>query len=467
MNDFTYPVEESKAKKVGRPRKTPAPEPQTDDVFVLPDGIVPVPKKKKLRQEWLQSFLISMLEYSEEDLGYPKPNAWVAVYTDDKGERYPIVIDHKTKVAKEMSWTFIRSEILYLSKSLAYFEPLPFALRSEYHWVESQVEACFKLWRRQVAPYKKPKPWAFKSDRDIAFIRHSFDPDPSFPTPKFDEFICRIEDGDTFMAHVGGIFVPDSVTQQYFYLQGDGGEGKSAMARFLCRVLGKECFPASRPIDNQFFGAMFEGKRLVYFTDLRNPKFLLSDVFTNLTGGDGLQVERKGKDVESGVFSGTLIINSNLNMTIANIAHDLRRVLYSFVNKLPPDVAVLGPKEYDDMLWAEAPGIIGKCIEAYRRRRPNNEPLVQSQAIQEKIKSFARDPIEEEFEDFFEAHFTFSPDGRTLVNTVNTWLENRRWGDSKQTAFRKWLQNNKGCRRQGKKIAGKVIKFWFGFSEGR
>ena len=420
-------------------------------------------KQNRLKKVDELRLVLREMNRDEAALNLVTDRIWPAIWLDDEKEQNFIEIHEATNTCSKVALSYIRSGMARYIYDLS-------LLNDDFAWNDKQIRSCLDYWLFHTKAIENPKAWSFKSGKDLTFNRHDFDPDSSLKTPVLDEFLSRSNDPDTILSWAGGLFEAGSSRQQYLYLQGAGGDGKGAFARFLNKVLCSEYFGAQEPPSNQFFGTMFDKRKLVCFTDLRDPKFLQSPVLLGITGGDPLQLEKKGIDVVNAAVKCRVLIMSNLSPEIKLCNHDLRRILWSRIAPLSSDVKLLNDDEYDAMFWAEAPGIIGKCMEAYKRRCPQNEPLKQSQEILDEIKNFGSSRADDIFEDFADFHFEFYPpvDGKKMASsrptisaaTVSHLVSNKWLSLRDQIAFSKWLENEKGCARGPSRP--RTGTFWYG-----
>jgi phage/plasmid-associated DNA primase len=377
------------------------------------------------------------------------PDIRPALWCDEMGQRSPVEIDEETNSCRSVRWEHVKAGIARFAYQLASFE-------EDYSWVDAQTESCLRMWRTLTLPIPKPLPWGFKSGIELCYNRLTWDPnfDPAVEIPTWQKILNRMSDPETFKAFVGSLFFEKAYRQKYFYLHGDGGDGKGCIARFLERIFGEAYFGLQDPPKDKFFGTPFQDRRLVCFTDLRKPEFLQSCVVMGITGGDTLQLEKKGVDVVNHRARCLLMFLSNLPPVISLTAHDMRRILYCFISAQDDKDRWANSDAYEEELWKEGPGFIGQCIETYKRRCPSHQAIEQPDEVKEQIREFAVDPFGDEFADFAYDTFSFPnkiPDQKkedrffVTAETVRH-LVSQRWpqkSDHYYERFKKWLQENK------------------------
>jgi hypothetical protein len=423
-------------------------------------------KALKLRKLELEQFVVDALNRSADPFMFT-PEIYPKLWADDKGEKHCMLINEPDNTCKDSVMSVVKDEITRFVYQVSALEVDGMKVWDEYGtWTDRQIESCYRRWKHFTYPEPKPKAWAFKSDPSLTYYRHNFDPDPTLPTPYCDEFLSRIHDRDTFMAWVGSLFVPKSYRQQYFYLQGAGGESKGTISRLLYNIFKDDSFFIQQPTTDKFFGSMYAGKRLVCLDDLRDMKFMRSGVFMSLTGGGRLQLERKRIDVVNDGFNGKIFILSNYYPNILADNHDYRRILWSWIDPLPQGTKLIADDHMDALIYSEAAGFIGKCLEAYWRRCPNHEMLVQPDHIKDRIKEFAGDDEEDDFYAFASETFTFDDKSSFVCSATVKNLITNQWPRKKPKsllmAFKQWVIKEKGVTVKTINIKGDRRKAYVG-----
>jgi hypothetical protein len=225
-------------------------------------------------------------------------------------------------------------------------------------------------------------PIEFNDSECLTFRRLDFSPE-SRPTPLFDELVSRVSNSQSFMAFIWSIFERKSERQQYLWLYGEGANGKGSVARLLERCLG-EAFCSentSGSINNRFYTMSFLGKRLAVFSDTNSRSFPTSSVFKELTGGDLIKMEPKGKATFTAKIHTKFMLLSNHLPKISSQLSDQRRAI---ICKLDPLDMDLDP-QYDSNLWKERAGILYKCKIAYETVTKNHGQIKVDSTLSREI----------------------------------------------------------------------------------
>ncbi len=208
----------------------------------------------------------------------------------------------------------------------------------------------------------------WKSDPRPALHKLPFDPevisDPDTACPLFCELMSRTSNRVTLMAWIGSLFDEHSQRQQYAWIYGEGGNGKSALIRCLMNALGPVAASENPPTrDNKHWTCGLSNKRLVVFPDCNNVSFVTSGDFKQLTGEDPVRMDPKGKPVFYENIDAKFLIISNDKPRITSSRADLRRVLFFSIAPLPDSAKV---DNYEPRLAAEVPAFLKLCWEVYK-----------------------------------------------------------------------------------------------------
>ena len=181
--------------------------------------------------------------------------------------------------------------------------------------------------------------------------------------PIFSEFLNRTTNSRALCAFIWSLFEESANLQQYVWLHGDGGNGKSSLGDFLARLLGPTYMSknASNAYNNKHFSSSLVGKRLAVFEDSNSVKFVQSGTFKEITGGGQIEVEAKYEPSYSTRLSCKFLFLSNYEPEISSQKADLRRLILCHVDKIS------GPMNhnYIDNLWSERAAILSTCKDAY------------------------------------------------------------------------------------------------------
>lgn len=251
------------------------------------------------------------------------------------------------------------------------------------------------------------KPFGFKSDPAIVEHRCSFDPAPSARIEDlvhWREFLDRISNRDAFMAFVGSMFVPDSKHEQYCWIYGDGGNGKSKVIDALGEVLGRAMKTVDAPGSDkpgQFWAYKFYTANLVVIREVDNNKFINSAIFKSLVSQETVNVEKKYHDGRDIIIPARYIILGNRKADIDLNEASNRRLIYCEVskpNKTDPD--------FKDRLVLELPLFISACIAAYHAYYKNGKIQTNSEVTDSLIRETNEADI-----DIFHALFEYHEGG--------------------------------------------------------
>jgi hypothetical protein len=282
-------------------------------------------------------------------------NVYHVLETED-GERKLLVENQKDKTVRFVKEKKLRSQVLN------YFREQPDSRNLLDHEAKSVAETCINLLRP--LPEKPPMLSLLENKHELAFHRVPFELDDTLETPLFDELMSRTSNSEALRLFIGSLFVPHSDKSQYLYLFGHGRNGKGSMTRLLERVLGScyatESIPDKR---NRFWTSGLVAKRLVVFSEgeASDADFPSSGFFKALTGGDSVRIEEKGKSVYKANLDCKFIFLNNNKPVLKNNAADIRRAIFCEMGPIKSTLM----DDYEQKLWDEAPGIIGKCYMDY------------------------------------------------------------------------------------------------------
>ena len=120
------------------------------------------------------------------------------------------------------------------------------------------------------------------------------------PTPDFDGFmdavvpVCR----DMFMAAVYATVFAQSLLNQYIWIHGEGGDGKSSFLNALMKFLGNRlCCSLGQTMNSEFGLENAVGKRMIILSDVKTGLSVKSQLIHNLTGHDPVSINRKNKPI--------------------------------------------------------------------------------------------------------------------------------------------------------------------------
>ncbi len=305
--------------------------------------------------------------------------------------------------------------------------------------------------------------------------------DPDARSPKFHEFLNRIQPDPQmqgYLQRLFGLSMLAVLEQMMVYLYGDGANGKSVLMDLIARILGD--YAASAKIEsltgsNRRGGGdatpdlvPMIGARLVRASEPEKGVKWQEGLIKELTGGEPLLIRALHSDfVEARVFF-KLIVSGNHKPQFEGQDEGIwRRVkLVPFLEQIPMGERI-SKQEMDDMLFAEASGVLAWMVEgatAYLEgglREP--EAVTEAtQALREEsdlIGCFLDEACE----------VTGDTDDRIgsseLVNIFNYWLTARGmgyWRDRRVTTeladhARKWRSKKTGAKFTQVKSGGRMF----------
>lgn len=178
--------------------------------------------------------------------------------------------------------------------------------------------------------------------------------------PVWAELRSRMSCPDEVEGWIGGLFDSSSSNQQYLYLYGEGGNGKSAIVLMLAKMLGS-AFAAVSADQDTFWTSVIPGHRLISFGDFAKTGFLTGATFKGLTGDGLIALKRKYKDAGTARNQAKFVFTSNRMASISSDRADRRRVVFSDIS---PVVGELDAK-YQERLDSEIPLIANWCRDKY------------------------------------------------------------------------------------------------------
>lgn len=325
-------------------------------------------------------------------------------------------------------------------------------------FTERKAEQAYFLWRGMTKPLvEEPALVKFKSQDpdEYTFRRLPFDPAEG-PIPAWKEFEDRLADAQVWRAFVWSIFEAKNEGRQTMWLTGEGEDGKSRVLKVLSDAMGSNgcaALTGAALKEPRFLAATCYGKRLVVYADCKNPRFLMSEFLRNLSSGDAVAIERKGKDAFTGTLMAKVIVASNPMPEITSQKADLSRLILMPVAPSP----VKDDATWPQRLVEELPAYLYACREAYGVLCPGHGKITLSAAMLDLVKERAEE-FEDEFQVFFDRYYVKEEGASTSAGTVqddakDTWNAK---ADQKLSDFKEWIvRTNKG--RYGK--SGSVRRY--------
>lgn len=120
------------------------------------------------------------------------------------------------------------------------------------------------------------------------------------PTPDFDGFMMAVEPAcrNALMAAIFATFFAKCRLNQYIWIHGEGGDGKSSLLNAISSYAGDRLACSLGQTMNSDFGLEDAiGKRMVILSDVKTGLSVKSQLIHNLTGHDPVSVNRKNKPI--------------------------------------------------------------------------------------------------------------------------------------------------------------------------
>lgn len=235
-------------------------------------------------------------------------------------------------------------------------------------------------------------------------LNTEYDPDAT-NKPNFDKYIndlCRDVDGvvdenrkATIQEYFGLVFsnIPMYYTKKCLVLYSSiGNTGKSVLLNFAGDLLGEERI-ANIPISemnekNRFSMGTLIDKRLISVGDQTGAEVSDSAVFKQITGGDPVKIEAKGKQAFFYRYTGGMAFACN---SLPYFSDDRGSHLFGRLEIVPCD-HYIRPEDRDarifDKMKAEKPAILNWFLEGLQRTMKNNYRLTESLSTKQVVTEY-------------------------------------------------------------------------------
>lgn len=151
-------------------------------------------------------------------------------------------------------------------------------------------------------------------------------------TPDFDGFLDAVvpECRESLMAAIYATVYAPSHLNQYIWLHGEGGDGKSSFLNALRKYLGNNLACSLGQTLNSDFGLEDAvGKRMIILSDVKTGLSVKSQLIHNLTGHDAISINRKNKPIITTVLEPIVWIAANESPDVNfDAENESRRCLY-------------------------------------------------------------------------------------------------------------------------------------------
>lgn len=239
--------------------------------------------------------------------------------------------------------------------------------------------------------------------------------DPNLPvegsTPAWDEFLNRLDYPEIFLAWIWTLFDPVNEGRQALWVQGNGHDGKSTIMRAIMRIYGEQYVASltQGTVENNFFFSQVYGKRFVVYGDCTSERLISMGKIQSLTGGDNIPVEFKGETPFNAKIYGRLMICSNGHPSIDfSKANEKSRILRIVVNRKA--VGYEGDPDWENKLVAEAPAILFKAREAYKKHVPTRMNITVPEDLFDSMYSECASEESDLVEEFIQECLIFDKD---------------------------------------------------------
>ena len=259
--------------------------------------------------------------------------------------------------------------------------------------------------------------------------------------PTFAKYLDDLTAGDAdrkqlLLEYAGAVFsnVDGSRYKSILYLVGEGDTGKSQYVRLIAEILGNFAAPTNfNTLDDRFQNAVLVGRRFCFDADYNASQVSSNKTIMNVTGGDNISIERKGKEPFSYRYRGLLCVCSNGTPRMRGNLHDAfynRLLICQCPNPVPKDKQ---DKRLLHNMLKERETIVGVCLAAFLetvhdgRNYSFTVPQDNADFIKE-MKAY-NDPVSEFLQDYCKPYDpkTCSKDERferdTFYLVFKTWYE--------------------------------------------
>lgn len=359
------------------------------------------------------------------------------ILADEHGERIILREDHG--VVSRVSTQHVDAAILQYWNDV--LSPI-LDIGSQYMRTVSEAR---NYWLHSAVPLSPHaiKPVAFKSEKSLTYHRIWFDPQWSEAwtfeqqCPLFAEMMSRTTNYEALIAWIGSLFDPHSTRQQYVWLVGSGGAGKSTLIRRLATLFGPSMATEYPPNSgDRFWTSGLIGKRLVIFPDMDSARFVTTGLFKALTGDDKVRIEFKGGAIINLTLPAKYLFSSNEEPGVTDNEADMRRII--LCNMKPAERLQEG--SYELNLQAEVERFISYCCFVYNAQ--GHKRAIPCDMVQ--VRKIARQNTAE-FDTIIDTHFSLSGDDDSILTAermegilLHYYRHNKRERDALRKHIRAW-----------------------------
>lgn len=218
--------------------------------------------------------------------------------------------------------------------------------------------------------------------------------------PLFANWLERVRLNREAVVHwIGSLFVGDSYNQQYLILKGSGMDGKGALLQCLADFFGPTfAVTYSDRVGAKEWTSETFGKRIIAFPDAQNLRFLNTEVFKAITGGDPVSYRFLYEQAFTAVSDAKFIICTNEDVEVTLMKSDRRRRIFAEISSGE------NQQNYIKDLKEEAPTFFSWCRTQYLKNCRIDAPIKVDQAVEEELEDDSVDL----FDEFFSRYLTDS-----------------------------------------------------------
>lgn len=240
----------------------------------------------------------------------------------------------------------------------------------------------------------------FLSEVGLTWHRTDFDPQ-DIPTPLFANFRSHILENEfACLAWIGSLFDLKAARQNYLWLRGEGGDGKGVLMRLLKKIFGPSYVAMATDVkNNQFSNSILIGKRLGGFSDCHNLNYVMSENFMQLSGGDPVRIEQKGKDGYTADINTMFMFSSNNMPNITSSKAHMRRAVIVELKERTEDCG--DPRTYETRFYEERAGIVWQAMKAWKEMIDLHGKMVVNNSVGEQVADDFEDKYLSILEKFF------------------------------------------------------------------
>lgn len=274
-------------------------------------------------------------------------------------------------------------------------------------------------------------------------------------TPGFDMFMQGVEEAsrETLMSAIYANFDSRCHLNQYVWLHGEGGDGKSSLLMAMAEYAGPSmyCALSTDSAKSEFGLEECVGKRIVMFPDIQSGLSVKSGIVHKLTGHDLIPINRKNKPhisthIDCIVW---MAANSAPDVNFSN-KNEARRCVYIKMHEPPVEIQKKiyflnedGSFQLDaegnkinngfplkQMLIDEMPAILFKCKKVFEERVKAPYSVIRLSPAESKIASDnCSDYDDDQLTYYINQTFTFSNDTNDrmaqpeITNAMNVTLK--------------------------------------------